>query len=102
MMPWEIAITVDELVLDGFPPGDYGRIGEALSGELGRLVAERGVPAELLEGGGAARMPSPMVTLNPGESVERIGARVAQAIYRGWASPGHSAREPGSGGGEQR
>jgi hypothetical protein len=78
MSPREIDVYIEELVLDGFAPGDRWQIGDALENELRGLLAEKGLPAawrtnpERLNTG-AIRLTS------PGET----GKRIADAVYRG-------------------
>ena len=40
MKPKSVLLSIDELVLHGFSPGDRHRIGAAVRGELARLLAE--------------------------------------------------------------
>ena len=47
----DIEITIDELVLHGFHPGDKRRIARAVETELGRLMAREEAPALLQSGG---------------------------------------------------
>ena len=51
MITKNIELHIEELVLHGFSPGDRYRIGEAVEQELTRLLADRGVPQSLAEGG---------------------------------------------------
>lgn len=88
----DVTISIDELVLDGFPPGDRHRIAASVSAELARLVAERGVPAGLAGGGAGA--PDMAVSIGALGGPERTGAEVARAIYGGW----ETAARGGAGG----
>ena len=78
-----IDLHIEELVLDGFPPGDRHRIGAALERELARLLGERGVPATWTGGGEAARLDGGKFEMRPGTRPERMGAQIAQSVFRG-------------------
>ena len=79
----DVRLRIEELVLDGFAPGDRYRIGEAVERELARLLAERGVPGALAAGGEAPQLDAGSFELAPTLSAEAIGARVAAAVYGG-------------------
>ena len=75
----EVHVHIEELVLHGFDPADRHRIGDAVQGELARLLAERGL-----------RQPSPLdvpalsagsVTLQRDAPARTIGTRVARALF---------------------
>ena len=77
-----VTLQIEELVLHGFAPGDRYRIADAVEREMGRLLAERGVPVEWASTG------SPVDSLNAdsfeivaGARPERIGTQIAEAIY---------------------
>jgi hypothetical protein len=78
-----IDLHIEELVLDGFPPGDRHRIGAALERELTRLLAERGVPAGWERGGEAPQLNGGSFEAKPGARPERVGAQIAQSVFRG-------------------
>jgi len=78
-----IDLHIEELVLDGFAPGDRHRIGAALERELTRLLAERGVPASWERGGEAPRLDGGTFEAKPGARPERVGAQIAQSVFRG-------------------
>ena len=80
--PRRIAIRIDELVLDGFAPGDRYRIGDAIERELTRLFTEHDASAAL-----AARTPTDAIdggafALPHDAGAAAIGAHVARAIHR--------------------
>lgn len=77
-----VTIEIDELVLHGFPAADRHAIADALETELARLVAERGLPAGLADGAGAALAPSGRFTLAPGAAGASVGAGAVEAIYQ--------------------
>lgn len=78
-----IDLHIEELVLDGFPPGDRHRIGAALEKELARLLAERGLSAGWENGGEAGRLNGGKFEARPGARPERVGAQIAQSVFRG-------------------
>ncbi len=80
-----VRLRIDELVLEGFPPGDRHRIAAAVEAELARLFAERGVPAGLRESIALPRVEGGAFELAPPARPEQIGAQVAGAIYGGLA-----------------
>jgi hypothetical protein len=76
-----IDLHIEELVLDGFPPGDRHRIGAALVRELTRLLTERGVDS--IGQGEAARLDGGTFEMQPGGRPERTGVQIAQSVFRG-------------------
>ena len=101
-----IELEIGQLVLDGVAPSDRHRVAAAVESELGRLLAERGLPTGLGDG-----EPGSAVVLRnvdggsfehrPGSAPRLVGARVAEGIYRGLGGgDGGSGRGdggPGSG-----
>jgi hypothetical protein len=63
-------VTIDELVLTGFAPGDRFHIADAVERELARLLTERGIPG--LDGKSVA-----MEGLDAGKFKVAGGARAA-------------------------
>jgi hypothetical protein len=78
-----IEVHINELVLHGFAPKDRHRIGAAVQSELARLLAERGMPAWLAEGGEVDRLDGGKFEVTPATGAESIGAQVAEALHRG-------------------
>jgi len=83
MMPKNIELHIEELVLHGFSPGDRYRIGEAVEQELTRMFADRGVPESLARGGEIASVDGGAFELAPGARGDVVGAQVAKAVYGG-------------------
>lgn len=83
MMPKNVELHIEELVLHGFSPGDRYRIGEAVEQELSRLLADRGVPESLERGGEVASVDGGAFEVAPGSKAEVVGAQVAKAVYEG-------------------
>jgi len=78
-----VDLHIEELVLEGFAPGDRHRIGAAVERELARLIVERGVPAGLAAGGEAQRVDGGSFEVKPGGRAESVGRQVAGAVYGG-------------------
>ena len=76
-----IDLHIEELILEGFPPADRHRIGAALEKELARLLAERGLDS--IGPGEMPRLDGGRFDMRPGERPERVGAQIAQSIFRG-------------------
>jgi len=83
MMTKNIELHIEELVLHGFAPGDRYRIAEGVEQELTRLLADRGVPQSLTEGGEIASVDGDAFEVAPGSRAGVVGAQVAKAVYRG-------------------
>ena len=80
-----VTFQIDELVLHGFAPADRYRIADTVERELGLLVADRGLPAEVTLGERAAvgSVDGGSFPIPAGAGPERIGAEIAEAIYGG-------------------
>ena len=83
MMPKNIELHIEELVLHGFAPGDRYRIAEGVEQELTRLLADRGVPQSLERGGEIANMDGGAFEVVQGSRAQVVGAQVAKAVYGG-------------------
>ena len=83
MKPKNIELNIEELVLHGFSPGDRHRIGEAVEQELTRLLADRGVPQSLAQGGEVASVDGGAIEVASGARAQVVGAQVARAVYGG-------------------
>jgi len=76
-------VRIEELVLDGFAPGDRFRIGQALERELARLIGEH-CAARLAESRtSVAKLDAGSFNMAAGAKAETIGGQVAQSVY-GW------------------
>lgn len=73
-----IRVRIEELVLRGFPPDQRERIAAAVEAELGRLLAEGGLPPGLAGGGRVGRVDG---GLAGGATPEEAGAQIARAVY---------------------
>jgi hypothetical protein len=75
-----IDLSIDSIVIHG-QAGDRDAIGAAVERELGRLLAERGLPPGIAGDGGSISASPPPVRVPHGLRPDAIGARVAAAIY---------------------
>ena len=78
-----IELHIEELILEGFAPGDRYRIGEAMEHELTRLFSEQGVPSSLAQSGEVARLDGGAFHVAFGTNAEAVGKQVAKAVYGG-------------------
>lgn len=83
--PQSIELHIEELVLDGFAPGDRYLIAESFEGEVARLFAERGLPPSLMQNVEVARLDCGTINTAAGLRAGEIGARAAQSLYEGLA-----------------
>lgn len=81
--PGRIEISIDTLVLHGYPTRDRARIAVALQEELSRLVSSGSLSPDLLAAGQLPVIETPALQTAPGARPEAIGQGIAQAIYEG-------------------
>jgi hypothetical protein len=79
--PRSIELHIEELVLDGFAPGDRYLIAEAVESELAHLLAEPGVPPAFAQSGVSTNLDAGTFGVAPGSGAAIVGAQVAQAVY---------------------
>ncbi|MFN8503377.1 hypothetical protein [Kouleothrix sp.] len=75
-----INLSIDSIILHGLDT-DRHAVAAAVERELGRLLAERGLPPELAANDGAISVALPEVRVPRGLRPDAIGARVAESIY---------------------
>lgn len=80
--PARIDLTIDELVLHGFPRASRYQIAEALEQELAWLIESRGLPT-VIGTGDVPAVAAPVVHLAPAAAPEAIGRQIARALYEG-------------------
>lgn len=78
-----VELSIEELVLHGFAPGDRQHIGEAVERELSRLFVEQGVPPSLTQGSEIARLNGWAFEISSSSPAEMVGTRVARTLYEG-------------------
>jgi hypothetical protein len=77
-----LELTVDEMVLTGFPPRDRFLIADAMERELSALLAARGIPGLEGEPLSVEGLDAGKFKVRPGVRPNVIGRQVAQAVYR--------------------
>jgi hypothetical protein len=83
MVPYNLNLQIDHLVLHGFPAGDLHLIHATIQQELTRLFTEQGVPPSLMQGGGVNQVNGGSFEMTVGAKADAIGAQIAQSIYGG-------------------
>jgi hypothetical protein len=78
-----IHLHIEELVLDGFAPGDRHRIGEATQSELARLLTEEPTPPSLAQRAEIDRLDGGSFHATGTAKPEATGAQVARAVFGG-------------------
>jgi hypothetical protein len=86
-------LQIDALVIEGYPASQRWLIASAVESELGRLLAERGLPPALRNGGTIPTIATDGFRPRPIDRSEAIGAKVAHAIYDAMSSA--AAEGPG-------
>jgi hypothetical protein len=87
MRSGRVELRIEELVLEGFAPGDRHGIGDAIQVELARLLAEQGLPPWLVGASGVGSAgdetdwSAAPIAVAPNSSAAAIGNQVAQAVY---------------------
>ncbi|MFB3764642.1 MAG: hypothetical protein ACE14P_05275 [Methanotrichaceae archaeon] len=79
----DLELYIEELVLEGFEPGDRHKIGDALVTELERLLADGGIPESIGQNIEIDMADGGEVDLEPGSRAETVGFKVAGAVYGG-------------------
>ncbi len=83
MIRRRVRLHIEELVLDGLGPVDGTAVGRVIEQELGRLLAEQGIPAGIAGARIASELDGGTMPLRPGTAQRTIGHQVAQAVYGG-------------------
>ena len=79
-----IQVHIDRLVLDGLPVQNHEgpAVKKAFQAELGRLLAEGNLSAELTGGGAFREMPGGSMTIGQRDP-RKIGREIARVVYGG-------------------
>lgn len=90
-----IKVNIDELVLNGVLVGARHRIGAAFENELSRLLTEQSLPLDTTTGRWD-RLDGGAISLDQTMEAGTIASRIADAVYRGFASIGSDthSRDP--------
>ena len=83
MIPGEIEVRIEELILHGFSPADRLRIGAATEGELSRLLMERGLPKGLARGADLEAVDAGTFTRGSADTPAGMGGAIVHAVYGG-------------------
>ena len=78
-----VVVHIDRLVLKGFRNADFHAIGEAMRGELARLLADPAAGERLASLGHVSRIQAEKVNLTPDATPRRSGISAARAIAKG-------------------
>ncbi len=79
----DLSVRIDELVLDGFAPGDRYRISEAVERELARLLLERSPSSPAGWTGDVGQIDGGSFELDLLRGPSAIGRRIAEAVHGG-------------------
>lgn len=81
-----VRLHIERVILDGAPLGsrDLARFRAGLQAELGRLLAQIGVPPGWCGGGRFPSTPADPVALEPETAPARWGEEIARALYGGF------------------
>lgn len=93
----KINVQVKRLILEGLSVGarDSAFIQTAVEAELGRRLAQRGIPKDLQMGGSQDRLLAPELRLSPWRDANIFGAQIGEAVYGAFA--GSDRREHSDG-----
>lgn len=80
-----IELRIEELVLDGFAPGDRYAIGDAVERELARLLDEQGVPIALQSENETGEIRGATFNVAHNAKPTATGPQIAQAVYQGFS-----------------
>lgn len=91
-----IHLSIERLILDGVPLAPHARpaLVAALEAELGLLLAEGGLAAEMRAGVSLPRVTAPPIALEPATPAAELGRQVARAVYAGIGDAGRQGGEP--------
>jgi len=83
-----INLSIERLILDGIaiPHVQRPLLQAAVEAELGRLLTENGLSAELMAGGAMPHISASAIHLTSDASPTQMGQQIAQAVYRGIGS----------------
>ena len=78
-----VAMTIEQLTLDGFDGVDRFEVGRSMERELARLISDNGFPASFSDRSTIDRLDVGELRIEEGAGAGRIGREIARAIYRG-------------------
>jgi len=77
-----VELRIEELVLNGFAPGDRYAIGDTVERELARLLDEQGVPRLLRVQSATDEIRRATFKTARGATPPAIGHQIARAVYQ--------------------
>ncbi len=77
-----IELHIEQLVLDGFAPGDRYTVGDAVERELARLLGKEGIPISLRSESQADELRGEAFNAAHDMKPPMIGRQIATAVYR--------------------
>jgi hypothetical protein len=80
-----VELHIEKLILHGLESCNRHQIAQAMEHELAFLLAERGVPPSLAQGGDVAHLDGGSFTIVSGASAGEVGTQVARTVYRGFS-----------------
>jgi hypothetical protein len=81
--PQDIALYIDQLMMEGLQPSDRYQFGNAFQTELTRLLAEHGMPTNLSGSAELERLAAGTISITTAPRPATLGRQVAEAVYRG-------------------
>lgn len=88
----DVEVHIEELVLQGFAPGERYRIAEAIQHELNRLFTDESLPSCLTESCDIPRSDGGSFHVTSGAGLATIGAQLGRAIYKSVGESGGKQR----------
>ncbi|HXJ64321.1 MAG TPA: hypothetical protein VNN79_11250 [Actinomycetota bacterium] len=74
-----VELHIDELVLEGFDPGDVTAVADGMREQLARRLAERGVPESVVERGEVDALEA--LELRPATSPHAVGRAAGDSLH---------------------
>lgn len=80
-----INLHIEKLVLEGIDlrPAQRQHLQDALETELGRLLAQGGIPGELAAGGALPSLRANGFEMSSGRDPVQLGQQIARSVYGG-------------------
>lgn len=101
--PQDIALHIEQLMMEGLQPSDRHQFGNAVQTELARLLAEHGMPPNLTGSAELGRLAAGSISVSSTPRPAIIGRQVAEAVYRGIGQINYaSSNSPGPAGGSKQ
>lgn len=81
-----VELHIEEIVLHGFTPVDRRAIAAAIEAELGRLLANEGLPASLVDGTSLGALDAGAFPVAASDRPSAVGGRIGRSLYRSMGS----------------